>query len=153
MDDNSIEVSYEPFVAALRQGGFQAPAEGWPAELVAAHVARNNDLISDVAEQVVAGLAPSYDNRSAVEEAELQALADGLGGLDGLATAVEASARRLGLALAALDEKSGEQLVPCLIVDSARVVFDEPMTVRSLVEGNASYHLEMHLEQLKALGR
>ena len=39
----------------------------------------------------------------------------------------------------------------CLIVDSGRIVRDEPMPVRSLVEGNASYHLDMHLEQLNAL--
>ena len=78
MDHASIEDAYEPFVAALRRGGFKAPADGWPAELVAAHVARNNDLVSDVAEQLVIGLRPSYDNRSAVDESELQALADGL---------------------------------------------------------------------------
>ena len=153
MDHASIEDAYEPFVAALRRGGFKAPADGWPAELVAAHVVRNNDLVSEVAEQLVIGVRPSYDNRSAVDESELQALADEAGGLEGLATAVEASARRLVLAFSALDEASREHLVACLIVDSGRIVRDEPMPVRSLVEGNASYHLDMHLKQLNALSR
>ena len=38
MDQEGIENSYSAFVSALRQGGFSVPSDGWPAELVAAHV-------------------------------------------------------------------------------------------------------------------
>ncbi len=48
----SFDAVYAPFVASLLAGGFgPAAADGeWPAELVAAHIARNNDLIAEVAE-------------------------------------------------------------------------------------------------------
>jgi hypothetical protein len=153
MDQGTIENAYAPFVDALRQGGFETPADGWPAEFVAAHVLRNNDLISEVAERVVARGRPAYDNSAAVEEAELRALAEGAGGLFGLAAAVETSSRRLASAFGALDEENGAYLVPTIIIDSGQVVRDKPVAVRSLIEGNASFHLDMHFEQLKALHR
>ena len=37
MDLGTLESAYEALVAPLREGGFEEPAEGWPAELVAAH--------------------------------------------------------------------------------------------------------------------
>ena len=148
MDQGTIESAYAPFAAALREGGFEAPADGWPAELVAAHVSRNNDLISEVAERVVAGGQPTYDNGAAVDEAELRTFADRAGGLSGLAAFVEASARRLARAWGALDETSGGYMVPAVIVDSGRVVRDAPIALSSLIEGNVSFHLDMHLEQL-----
>src|SRR5271165_6682722 len=121
MEASILKSAYEPFAAALREGGFEAPAEGWTAELVAAHVARNNDLIAEVAETVAAGGQPAYDNRAAVDESELQAFADAAGGMAGLADAVEASARRLARAWAALDETTAGYLLPVVIVDSGRV--------------------------------
>jgi hypothetical protein len=151
MDQASIEQAYVPFIEVLREGGFKTPAEGWPAELVAAHVARNNELIAEAAERVVSGERPTYDNTSAVAEAELGDYADAVGGIAGLGAAVEASAQRLAAAWAALDETTGGYLLPVVIVDSGRVVRDAPVPIRSFVEGNASFHLEMHLEQLRAL--
>ena len=68
MGQEGIENSYSAFVSALRQGGFSMPSDGWPAESVAAHVCLNNDLIAGVAEQVVAGEEPSYDNSAVVDE-------------------------------------------------------------------------------------
>ena len=64
----SFDAVYAPFVASLLAGDFGPPADGeWPAELVAAHIARNNDLIAAAAEQVAAGQEVSYDNESGVE--------------------------------------------------------------------------------------
>jgi hypothetical protein len=151
VDEDTIRNAYAPFVAALREGGFAVPGEGWPAELVAAHVSRNNDLISEAAERIVAGEAPSYDNSAAVDGAELRSYADAVGGLGGLADAVETSARRLAKAWAALDEATGSYLLPVVIRDADRVVNDGPIPIRNFVEGNASFHLEMHFAQLKAL--
>ena len=88
MDEDTIQTAFAPFVAALREGSFAVPAEGWPAELVAAHVSRNNDLISEAAERIVAGERPSYDNNAAVDDAELGSYADAVGSLAGLADAV-----------------------------------------------------------------
>lgn len=151
MDAETIQNAYVPFVAELREGGFAVPSEGWSAELVAAHVSRNNDLISEAAEQIVAGEDPSYDNRAAVEDDELRSYADLFDGLDALADAVEISARRLATAWAALGETKGTYLLPALIRDAGTVVNEEPIPIRKFIEGNASFHLDLHFAQLTAL--
>ena len=89
MDQEGIENSYSAFVSALRQGGFSVPSDGWPAELVAAHVCLNNDLIAGVAEQVVAGEEPSYDNGALWTRTACVRSPSLLGGLDALADATE----------------------------------------------------------------
>jgi putative acetyltransferase len=149
MDAGSIEGAYAPFVAELRRGGFAVPVEGWAAEMVAAHVAHNNELIAAAAESVATGGRPEY--RNAVGDDELASYAAAAGGLPGLADAVESSAARLAAAWTALDGEAGEYPMPVLIVDSGQVVRDGPIPVRAFIEGNASFHLEMHLEQLRAL--
>jgi hypothetical protein len=151
MDRDTIERAYVPFVTLLRQGGFAPPPEGWTAELVAAHVSRNNDLIADAAERIVAGEQPSYDNNASVDDDELRAYAEAAGGLSGLADATEISARRLAAARSALDATTENCLLPVVITDSGTVVRDEPITIAQLIEGNASFHLDMHFEQLQSL--
>jgi uncharacterized protein len=151
MDSDTIEAAYGPFVAELRRGGFTEPEEGWPAELVAAHVARNNDLIAEAAERIAAGERPSYDNAAAVDDASLSAYALAVGGVTGLAAAVEASAHRLAAARMALDEADEAYPLSVVIRDSGVVVNDGPVPVARFIEGNASFHLDMHLEQLRSL--
>ncbi|MGD0875214.1 MAG: maleylpyruvate isomerase N-terminal domain-containing protein [Acidimicrobiales bacterium] len=153
MDADSIRRAYVPFVAALREGGFAVPTEGWPVALVAAHVSRNNDLISDAAERVVAGERPSYDNSAAVDDAELRSYADLVGSLAALGDAVEASARRLATAWEALGETNGSYLLPALIRDGDTVVNDGPIPIRRFIDGNASFHLDLHFAQLRALSQ
>ncbi|MGA8682707.1 MAG: YciI family protein [Acidimicrobiales bacterium] len=145
---DTIEAAYAPFIASLRAGSFNTPEEGWPAGLIAAHVAVNNDLIAEVAERVMAGEHPSYDNAPAVDDDRLQALASG--GLGELADAVERSAARLAAAHTALGAKATTP-VPAMIRDGGVVVVDQPTPIGSLCEGNASFHLDLHREQLRAL--
>ena len=114
-------------------------------------ISLNNDLIADVAERIVAGERPAYDNRGVVGEAELSSYASQVGGVDGLAGSVEHSARRLAKAWSALDAETGGYMVPVVIVHSGKVVKDEPVAIKELIEGNASFHLSMHLAQLMAL--
>jgi len=151
MTSGSIETAYAPFVASLRAGGFRQPDDGgWPAELIAAHVASNNDLIAETAEQVAAGADVRYDNAPAVGDAELTAYAESAGGLTGLAEEIERSAARLAAAGDALGERAGT-LVHVVIRDNGEIVQDGPIPIGAFVEGNASFHLDLHLEQLKAL--
>jgi uncharacterized protein YciI len=151
MRQDTIEAAFGPFVAELRQGGFGQPVAGWPAELVAAHVARNNNLIAEAAERVAAGEQPAYDNAAAVDEANLRSYAAEVGGIPGLAQAIEASARRLSLARLALDETHRSYPLPVVIRDSGRVVEEGPVPIARFIEGNASFHLDIHLEQLRSL--
>jgi uncharacterized protein YciI len=151
MTPDELQVAYTPFVASLLAGGFTEPADGeWTAELVAAHVARNNDLIAETAERIAAGADVSYDNASTVDAAELAAYADAAGGLTGLADEVERSAARLAAARQALGERA-DVPVHVVIRDNGQIVQDGPMPIGSFVEGNASFHLDMHLDQLKSL--
>jgi Mycothiol maleylpyruvate isomerase N-terminal domain len=151
MDQEGLENSYSAFVSALRQGGFSAPTDGWPAELVAAHVCLNNDLIAEVALQVVAGEEPSYDNTAVVDEANLRSFARSTGGLDALADAIENSARRLTRTWSALDDETGSYMLPARIIHEESVIRDDPISVREFIEGNATFHLDMHFGQLMAL--
>jgi uncharacterized protein len=151
MSAASIEEPYGPFAAMLREGSFAVPSQGWPAELVAAHVVANNDLIAEVAERVAAGGLPSYDNGAAVDEEQLGSLAAGAGGLAGLADRVEESAGRLARAYESLSREQLATEVPSVIKDGGQTVVDGPAAIGRLIEGNASFHLEMHQAQLAAL--
>jgi uncharacterized protein len=151
MTSETIAAAYSPFVASLLAGGFVDPADdGWPAELVAAHVARNNDQIAATAELVAEGAEVSYDNASTVDAVELASYATSVGGLAGLAAEVERSAARLEAARDALGDKAGTP-VHVIIRDGRDVVQDGPIPIGAFIEGNASFHLRLHHEQLKAL--
>ncbi len=151
MASESLTAAYAPFVATLRAGGFRDPADGaWPAELVAAHVVKNNDLIAATAELVAEGAEVSYDNAATVDEVELAAYATSVGGLSELAAEVERSAARLEAARDALGAKA-DTPVHVVIHDSGTVVRDGPISIGAFIDGNATFHLLMHHEQLKGL--
>lgn len=151
MDHGDIGSAFEPFVAELRKGGFVEPAEGWTAELVAAHIARNSELIAELAEKVEAGEEPSYDNAASIDEAALRVYVEEIGEMPGLITSVQATASRLAAARRRLDETTEAFPVRAMIRDGGRVVNDGPIPIAKLIEGHASFHLDAHLEQLKAL--
>jgi uncharacterized protein YciI len=81
----------------------------------------------------------------------LEAFAKSVGGLVGLADAVERSAVRLAAARAALDEEQAATLVPVVIHDGGEVVADRPIPIGAFCQGNASFHLDSHREQLRGL--
>jgi Mycothiol maleylpyruvate isomerase N-terminal domain len=148
-----IEDAYEPFAAALRAGGFGDPDTGWTAGQIGAHIAMNNELLSEAAETLHETGAASYDNHAAVDDDGLRAYGLQCGGLAGLADAVRASAARLARAYENLTEEERERPVPVLIVDGGRVVADEPMPLGHLIPGNGDFHLARHLDQLQSLPR
>jgi uncharacterized protein YciI len=151
MASQSLAAAYAPFVASLLAGGFSDPADGgWPAEVVAAHVAKNNDLIAATAELVAEGADVSYDNASTIDEVELAAYATSVGGLAGVAGEIERSAARLETARDALGAKAGTP-VHVVIRDGGTVVQDGPIPIGAFIEGNATFHLRLHHEQIKAM--
>jgi uncharacterized protein YciI len=147
----NFDAVYAPFIASLLAGGFGPPPDGeWPAELVAAHIARNNDLIAEAAERIAARQEVRYDNASGVDETELARYAAYVGGLPGLAREVERSATRLEKASDALGELA-DTPVHVIIRDHGEIVRDGPMTIGAFIEGNVGFHLDLHLDQLKSL--
>jgi hypothetical protein len=151
MDSAEIQGAYGPFADALRAGGFAEPGTGWDAALIAAHIATNNDQIASVAEQIAAGRRPSYDNAEVIDDERLREFASAAGSLDGLAGLVVTSAARLARAWELLGPELGLVEVPAKIADGGRIVRDEPIPIRAFIEGNATFHLQLHLEQLRAL--
>jgi uncharacterized protein len=151
MASDSLAAAYAPFVASLLAGGFTEPDDGgWTADLVAAHVARNNDLIAGTAEMVAEGAEVSYDNAATIDEVELAAYAVSAGGLAGLAGEIERSAARLEAARDGLGDKAGTP-VHVIIRDGGDIVQDGPIPIGGFIEGNATFHLRLHHDQLKAL--
>ena len=151
MASESLAAGYAPFVASLLAGGFSDPTDGgWPAEVVAAHVAMNNDLIAATAEQVAEGAEVSYDNAGTIDEVTLAAYATSVGGLAGLAGEIERSAARLAAARDALGAKA-DTPVHVVIRDGGTIVQDGPIPIGAFIDGNATFHLRLHHEQIKAM--
>jgi hypothetical protein len=151
MDGAEIQRDYRAFADTLRAGGFSQPDTGWDASLIAAHVAANNDSIASVAEEIAAARHPSYDNAETIDDERLREIASAAGSPEGLAGLIETSAARLARAWELLGPELGQIEVPVKIADGGQVVRDGPIPIRAFIEGNATVHLRLHLDQLRAL--
>ncbi len=152
MDAQAIEQAYEPFVSAVRGGGFRAPGpdEGWSAAMIAAHVTLNNDHWTRAARRLLAEGSAAYDNETAVAAEILLDHVAAVGEGAGLVADLERSVRDLAVAYDELGA-TGEQEIPVRIVHEGRIVTDGPAPLADMIVGNATYHLQMHYEQLLAL--
>ena len=151
MEHEEIVQAYQPFADMVRAGGFSEPATGWDASLVAAHIAANNDAIAALAEAIAEGHEPSYDNAEVIDDAQLRHVVSAAGGLEGLADLVETSAERLARAWELVGPEAGATEVPVKIADGGQIVRDGPVPIRRFIEGNATFHLQIHLDQLRAM--
>ena len=151
MEAAQLEAAYASFVSTLRAGGFSDPAGGWSAGQIAAHISLNNDLISEAAERLGRGEDVSYDNSPAVGDCDLQDYAAQFDGPGELADAVGRSAARLARAHENLTEADRARQIPVVIWDDGSIARDAPMPLGDLIIGNATFHLDMHHEQLRAL--
>ena len=151
MDSAEIGQAYQAFADTLRAGGFTQPDTGWDASLIAAHLAANNDLIASVAEDIAAGQHPSYDNAEVIDDERLREIASAAGSLEAMAGLIVTSAARLARARELLGSELGQVEVPAKIADGGQVVRDGPVPIAAFIEGNATFHLQLHLDQLREL--
>jgi Mycothiol maleylpyruvate isomerase N-terminal domain len=151
MQPDELEKAYVPLVRELRDGDFDRPETGWGADHVAAHVALNNDYFTSAVREVLATGAASYDNETAVDYDQLTAYASKFAVLGDLADDVARSATELAAAFGDLQAEDPEAVVPTVIRHDGRIVRDGPGLLVELIEGNATYHLAMHYDQLLAL--
>jgi hypothetical protein len=151
MEPDEIEKAYVPLVRALRDGDFERPEAGWAAEQIAAHVAINNDFFSSAVRELLAAGHASYDNETAVDQDQLTAYASKFPVLGDLADDVARSATDLAVAYADLRSYDEDDEIPIVLHHDGRIVRDGPGSLGELIEGNATYHLAMHLDQLLAL--
>jgi hypothetical protein len=119
--------------------------------MIGAHVAMNNDAIAAVAESVARGEALSYDNATGVDDATLRDFVARVHGRGGVADEIDRSARRLAEAKRQLNSDTALTEIPVLIHDNGAVVVDRPLAIGDFIVGNATYHLAMHTEQVRAL--
>jgi uncharacterized protein YciI len=151
MDPEEIVSVYASVATSLRADRYEEPLEGWSAAMIGAHLALNNDLIAEMTERIVRGEHPRYDNEAGVNDATLRQFVLRVGGAAGVADEVTRSASRLASARRALDADTYEKLLHAVIHDNGRVVRDCPVAIGALLEGNATVHLQRHVEQLQAL--
>jgi cell wall assembly regulator SMI1 len=65
IDPERLRQRYADLVGELRAGGFAAPSDdGWPAEMIAAHVKRNTELLIAVTDKIAA-TGPDFDRQMA----------------------------------------------------------------------------------------
>jgi uncharacterized protein YciI len=147
---DEIEAAYAPFLASLRAGGHAEPADGWTAEMIAAHMLANNDLIAETAERTADGEQLGYDNAAAVGTEALAALVTAAGSRATLADDLERSAKRLAAVYERLGD-AGATEIHAVIRSDGEVVADRDMAIGDLVVGNATFHLDSHREQMRAL--
>jgi hypothetical protein len=151
MEPEEIESAYDELTALIRSGVSSAPVTGWSLEMIGAHVALNNDEIALVAETVARGESASYDNSSGVDDDVLRSFVNRVGGGVGVADEITRSAHRLAEARRLLGDDAALTEVPVVIHDGGEVVVDRPLAIGDFIVGNATYHLEAHLEQARAL--
>jgi hypothetical protein len=151
MEPEAIERAYIAFVRELRDGDFERPEHGWAAEHVAAHVAINNDYFTVAVRELLMHGAAAYDNEAAVDFDQLTAYASKFANLGDLADDVARSATDLAVAYGDLAAADADAEIPIVIHHEGRIVRDGPGSLAEQIEGNATYHLSMHLDQLLAL--
>lgn len=153
MDVGKLQQAHEDFLGVASDGGFGPPPPGeWDAARLLAHVAATDASIAAVALAIAAGQRPSYDNRSSLDNWNLQRLVDAHGGdVAALAGLVRRYGALLCTVAAELTDADLAVQLPVLIVSGDELVVDEPRPLRLLVDGVAEVHLPRHAVQLQAL--
>ena len=151
LNPDELERAYVTIVRELRDGDFDRPAQGWSAEHIAAHVALNNDFLTAAARDVLAGGSARYNNETAVDIDQLGAYASKFPVLGDLGDDVARSATDLAAAFGDLVVADPDAELDVVIHHDGRIVRDGRASLIELIEGNATYHLSMHLDQLLSL--
>jgi cytosine/adenosine deaminase-related metal-dependent hydrolase len=152
MDATALRSAYEELFAEAEAGGFGLPPAGeWTAELVLAHIAANDELLTAATEAVLADDPQAYHVDEAVSSARRASAAssrgDDLAGLIGWA-------RSTSMRLCELAERLGERdntWVHTHIQDGDETIVDQPLPWARTLDIHAKVHLPLHVDQLRAL--
>ena len=132
-------------------GRFRTPLTGWSAEMIAAHVAVNNEIFTELAVGLNVGRAVGYDNTQSANDEILKTFIGACGGLDGLVKRLTTSGDQLLQALAVLTPEQFNSELPVRIVHEGAVIADGWETFSILVDRHLTSHLEMHERQVAKL--
>ncbi|MFG1776012.1 hypothetical protein ACGFIG_06230 [Micromonospora sp. NPDC049048] len=151
MDSGSLRGAYAEVLAEVEAGGFGAPPAGQlSAEQIVAHLAANDELMTEATEAVLAGSPFAYYDLETVHRPQVDALVAECGGLDGLATLLRATSQKL----CALTDRLGpaaQTPVETHLREGFDLVVDEPLPWARTLDLHARVHLPKHLAQLRML--
>ncbi|MEU9504851.1 hypothetical protein AB0D32_01030 [Micromonospora sp. NPDC048170] len=151
MDSGTLREAYEEVLAEVDAGGFGAPPAGqFSAEQIVAHLAANDELMTEATEAVIAGSPYAYYDLENIHRPQVDALVAECGGLDGLATLLRATSQKL----CALTDRLGpaaQTPVETHLREGFDLVVDEPLPWGRTLDLHARVHLPKHLAQLRLL--
>jgi hypothetical protein len=150
-DATQMRQNFDTLLGLARAGGFQAPETGWTAEQVLGHVIAATELFSNVAAGVRRGERPVAGDPEVVDDDLLARQAAELGGLAGLTDRLaSASAELIGHAESLTDAEAATE-VRFVVYHAGSVIADGPRAFGKILAGHSSFHLPLHIDQLRAL--
>ncbi|MFR9778159.1 hypothetical protein ACL02O_19160 [Micromonospora sp. MS34] len=153
VDAVELRRAYELVLAEVDAGGFGPPADGeLGADQIVAHLAANDELMSEATEAVLAGSPFAYYDLETIHRPQLDALVSECGGLDALAALLRATSQKL-CALAERLGPAAETSVDTVLREGFDLDVDESLPWGRVLDLHTRVHLPMHLAQLRALRR
>ncbi|KAB1900224.1 hypothetical protein F8279_29730 [Micromonospora sp. AMSO1212t] len=153
VDVAALRQAYDELLAEIDAGGFGPPPEGQlSAEQIVAHLAANDELMSEATEAVLAGSPFAYYDLDTIHRPQLDALVSECGGLDGLAALFRATSQKL-CALAERLGPAAETPVETVLREGFDLDVDDSLPWGRALDLHIRVHLPLHLTQLRALRR
>ncbi|GAB2964231.1 hypothetical protein GCM10027280_61460 [Micromonospora polyrhachis] len=151
METAELRRAYDVLLAEVEAGGFgPPPADELTAEQVLAHLAVNDELLTETTEAVLAGSPWAYYDIEAIHRPQLDELVARYGGLAGLAAVLRDSSAKLCTLTESLGDKA-ETPVWTHIREGFDLRVDEPLPWGRTLDIHGRVHLPAHTEQLRAL--
>lgn len=151
MDTTGLRRAYDDVLAEVAAGGFAPPADGeLSAEQIVAHLAANDELMSEATEAVLAGSPYAYYDLEAIHRPQLNALVAEHGGLAELTAWLRATSGRLCELVDRLGP-AADTPVDTHLHEDVDLRVSESLPWRRTLDLHARVHLPKHLTQLRAL--
>lgn len=153
MDSSSLETAYAAFHEMAASGPFAPPPnpQKWTAELIVAHMVAIDQLLAATLSELLAGRAPTYDNRPSIREPHLRAIVAAAGDWPGLIATARQSAAVVCALVREVDAETAARPFPVFLQSGETVVGDETLPLPTLLHGHVQMHLPGHTRQLEAL--
>ncbi|MEV0325461.1 hypothetical protein AB0H63_03295 [Micromonospora echinospora] len=151
METAELRRTYDVLLAEAEAGGFGPPRDGGlSAEQIVAHLAVNDELMSEATEAVIAGSTYAYYDLEDIHRPQLDAVVVQHGGMAGLITLFGETSRRL-CALADQLGPAARTLVETHLREGFELRVDEALPWGRTLDLHGRVHLPLHLAELRAL--
>ncbi|WDZ87056.1 hypothetical protein [Micromonospora cathayae] len=151
METAALRRTYDVLLAEVAAGGFGPPPAGaLDAGQIVAHLAANDELMSEATEAVLAGSEFAYYDLVDIHRPQLDALTARHGGLAGLIRLFRETSQRLCGLTEQLGPAAGT-LVETHLREGAELTVAEALPWGRVLDLHGRVHLPLHLAQLRAL--